>query len=94
MQRKKLKKWIDKCEKVLYNITWTFGEGYSFELRYRSVAQLGRALRSGRRGRRFESCHFDSLAGAPESFFSKGSGLFLFLEKYGLTSLSSFIIIK
>ena len=26
---------------------------------YRSVAQLGRALRSGRRGRRFESCHSD-----------------------------------
>ena len=23
------------------------------------MAQLGRALRSGRRGRRFESCHFD-----------------------------------
>ena len=31
----------------------------------RSVAQFGRALRSGRRGRKFESCHFDSLAGAP-----------------------------
>ena len=27
---------------------------------YRSVAQLGRALRSGRRGRRFKSCRFDS----------------------------------
>ena len=26
---------------------------------YRSVAQLGRALRSGRRGRRFKSCHSD-----------------------------------
>ena len=30
---------------------------------YRSVAQLGRALRSGRRGRRFESCHSDFLLG-------------------------------
>ena len=28
---------------------------------YRSVAQLGRALRSGRRGRRFESCHSDLI---------------------------------
>ena len=28
---------------------------------YRSVAQLGRALRSGRRGRKFESCHSDVL---------------------------------
>ena len=27
--------------------------------KYRCVAQLGRALRSGRRGRRFESCHLD-----------------------------------
>ena len=27
--------------------------------RYRSVAQPGRALRSGRRGRRFESSHSD-----------------------------------
>ena len=25
------------------------------------MAQLGRALRSGRRGRRFESCHLDQL---------------------------------
>ena len=34
---------------------------------HRCVAQLGRALRSGRRGRRFKSCRIDSLAGAPES---------------------------
>ncbi len=27
----------------------------------RDVAQLGRALRSGRRGRRFESCHPDHM---------------------------------
>ena len=26
---------------------------------YRDVAQFGRALRSGRRGRRFKSCHPD-----------------------------------
>ena len=26
---------------------------------YRGVAQLGRALRSGRRSRRFKSCHLD-----------------------------------
>lgn len=28
---------------------------------YRDVAQFGRALRSGRRGRKFESCHLDQL---------------------------------
>ena len=27
--------------------------------RFRGVAQFGRALRSGRRGRRFKSCHLD-----------------------------------
>ena len=37
------------------------------KMTYRCVAQLGRALRSGRRGRRFKSCRIDSLAGAPES---------------------------
>ncbi len=48
----------------------------------RCVAQLGRALRSGRRGRRFESCRIDSLAEVPEalilegfwSFFVPGNG--------------------
>ena len=30
-------------------------------IRLRRVAQLGRALRSGRRGRRFESCHADDI---------------------------------
>ena len=28
---------------------------------FRRVAQFGRALRSGRRGRRFESCHADNF---------------------------------
>ena len=28
-------------------------------VRRRGVAQFGRALRSGRRGRRFKSCHLD-----------------------------------
>ncbi len=28
---------------------------------FRNVAQPGRALRSGRRGRRFKSCHSDQL---------------------------------
>ena len=30
-------------------------------LRWRGVAQFGRALRSGRRGRRFKSCRIDWL---------------------------------
>ena len=34
----------------------------SFHPLFRRVAQLGRALRSGRRGRRFESCHADDKA--------------------------------
>ena len=36
--------------------------GLLFKLtKYRDVAQLGSALRSGRRGRRFKSCHPDHL---------------------------------
>ena len=31
----------------------------------RDVAQLGRALRSGRKGRRFESCHPDQKTSKP-----------------------------
>ena len=41
------------------------------------MAQFGRALRSGRRGRGFESRRFDSLAGAPE-FLKRIPVLFLF----------------
>ncbi len=40
------------------------------------MAQFGRALRSGRRGRGFESRRFDSLAGAPEHLRNQGSGVF------------------
>ena len=32
---------------------------FAFTIKYRGVAQLGRALRSGRRSRKFESCHLD-----------------------------------
>ncbi len=35
---------------------------FSVVLNSRSVAQFGRALRSGRRGRRFKSCHTDRPA--------------------------------
>ena len=43
------------------------------------MAQFGRALRSGRRGRRFKSCHFDYLAGAPEAFEIELSVFFVYL---------------
>ena len=36
---------------------------YYLNVANRCVAQLGRALRSGRRGRRFESCRIDSWQG-------------------------------
>ena len=47
-----------------------------FSIANRSVAQLGRALRSGRRGRRFESCHSDFFIAIPQSL------------KYGLCGFS------
>ena len=37
--------------------------------KYRCVAQFGRALRSGRRGRWFKSSRIDFLAGAPGDGF-------------------------
>ena len=40
-----------------------FNSGLQF---FRGVAQFGSALRSGRRGRRFESCHLDhKITGYP-----------------------------
>ena len=45
--------------------------------KYRCVAQLGRALRSGRRGRRFKSCHPDHMN---EARFSN-----IFIEKRAST---------
>ena len=49
-------------------LTAKTGVRFSYKLLLRGVAQFGRALRSGRRGRRFKSCHFDYLAGAPKAF--------------------------
>ena len=42
--------------------------------RDRGVAQFGRALRSGRRGRKFESCRLDSLQLMTEEMASWSSG--------------------
>ena len=40
----------------------------------RGVAQFGRALRSGRRGRRFKSCHLDhsNIKQNPQDCYSLG----------------------
>ena len=53
--------------------------GYIICIRFlnRSVAQLGRALRSGRRGRKFKSCHSDFFISIPGIFVDKISGIFL-----------------
>ena len=53
----------------------------ALQCKYRCVAQLGRALRSGRRGRRFKSCRIDFLQKAGNTEKIKVSGLFLFLEQ-------------
>ena len=59
-------------------------------MKYRSVAQFGRALRSGRRGRGFESRRFDSLAGAPEYLRNQGSGVF----RYAIMVYSDYKVYK
>ncbi len=47
----------------------------------RSVAQFGRALRSGRRGRRFKSCRFDWMVGnTGKPYFMGFSGVFFCLK--------------
>lgn len=52
------------------------------------MAQLGRALRSGRRGRKFKSCHSDLKKPIKQGiaevsvipcFFAKGIGIFVFV---------------
>ena len=55
MQRLSIGKVTKKLKKMLDN---TFMLCYNSE-RCRGVAQFGRVLRSGRRGRRFKSCHLD-----------------------------------
>ena len=44
------------------------------------MAQLGRALRSGRRGRRFKSCRIEYMAKVLETFKTKGFGTFFVLK--------------
>ena len=49
---------------------------------HRGVAQFGRALRSGRRGRRFKSCHLDHV-----EYPSKGcSAFYIYLNNTGSIS--------
>ena len=47
---------------------------------HRGVAQFGRALRSGRRGRKFESCHLDHMKATQFREKSRVRG-FLFCKK-------------
>ena len=44
------------------------------------MAQLGRALRSGRRGRRFKSCRADYEMGSRQSLRDHGLAVFLCLK--------------
>ena len=46
----------------MLDITWTVLYNSEVSSSQRGVAQLGRALRSGRRGRRFKSCRLDLSA--------------------------------
>ena len=53
--------------------------------KYRCVAQLGRALRSGRRGRRFKSCRIDEKT-------STLLGVLVFYMKISAQILSGIIL--
>ncbi len=54
MNKRNFKKTIDKIP-----IMWYYRKVLTMQ---RDVAQFGRVLRSGRRGRRFKSCHPDHVA--------------------------------
>ena len=60
-------------------------------IEYRDVAQFGRALRSGRRSRKFESCHLDHKAKRNGSSvpFSFSIGAFIWLGCCLATTASS-----
>ena len=54
------------------------------EVHQRGVAQFGRALRSGRRGRRFESCHLDHIFKKHAGFYQRAfSFISPFLKQEG-----------
>ncbi len=59
---------------MLYNINAVFES-----VIYRGVAQFGRALRSGRRGRGFESRHLDQIKKSANQGFTVVCGLFAFI---------------
>ena len=67
---------------------------------HRRVAQFGRARGSGLRGRRFKSCHADSLAGAQNLcievlLYKRSSGYgWLFLLSYAITLSFTIFLLK
>ena len=63
-------------------LTAKTGVRFSYKLLLRGVAQFGRALRSGRRGRKFKSCRIDSLAGAPETLNLQCFRFFFYFLKF------------
>ena len=50
---------LNKSLDFATQIVLFYDEFSKTKIEYRDVAQFGSALRSGRRGRRFESCHLD-----------------------------------
>ena len=62
------------------------GKYKKLNILYRDVAQFGSALRSGRRGRRFKSCHPDHLKPRKPCRFLR---FLLYLKKCKKTSLTT-----
>ena len=56
-------------------LTAKTGVRFSYKLLLRGVAQFGRALRSGRRGRKFKSCRLDCLLGKENKIWLVGQGV-------------------
>ena len=75
------KKAVDIFCIFYYNTYCLINNGYQIIAKYRSVAQLGRALRSGRRGRGFESRRFDYNK-IPQSLIRQALRYFLLCKKF------------
>ncbi len=52
---------LSAAKKIYFHLDNFIKIAQNISVVYRCVAQFGRALRSGRRGRRFKSCHTDRL---------------------------------
>ncbi len=73
---------LSGVKKIYFHLDNFIKMKQNISVAYRCVAQFGRALRSGRRGRRFKSCHTDKKRNLFRFLFYFLIILFLQLQKF------------